>query len=281
MAWTLTEDPAAYQDATADLLRAEPERYNVFVTIVDRLARLGGDVFGEPAVLGWWQPDEAAPGVRAAFLQTPPREMLITALPAEATAPLACALADRGAGPPGVNGAEPAATAFARAWSLITGRTFAVHERHRLHRLGSLVPPDPAPEGIARLAGAADRDVVRSFVDAFADDVSQPRQSHQLTDDRVEAGGVMLWEVDGEPVSMAGVSDPAGGVARVGPVYTPKDRRGRGYGGGVTAAVTQLALGRGATSVILYTDLANPTSNALYARLGYEPVEDRVILRFQ
>jgi GNAT superfamily N-acetyltransferase len=280
MAWTLTEDVAAYRDATADLLRGEPERYNVFVTILDRLARLGGDVFGEPAVLGWWA-GGAAPAVQAAFLQTPPREMLITALPAGAAAPLAQALADRGAGPPGVNGAEPDATAFARAWSLISGQSFAVHERHRLHRLGSLVPPDPAPDGIARLAGAADRDVVRSFSDAFADDVSQPRQSHQLTDDRLEAGGIMLWEVAGEPVSMAGVSDPAGGVARVGPVYTPKDRRGRGYGGAVTAAITQLALARGATSVILYTDLANPTSNALYARLGYRPAEDQVILRFQ
>ena len=28
------------------------------------------------------------------------------------------------------------------------------------------------------------------------------------------------------------------------------------------------------------TDLANPTSNALYQRLGYQPVEDRVVLRF-
>jgi RimJ/RimL family protein N-acetyltransferase len=257
------------------------------VTILDRLARLGGDVFGEPALLGWWQPDEAASGVQAvhavqaAFLQTPPREMLITALPAGATAPLARALADRGADPAGVNGAEPGVTAFARAWSQVTGRGFGVHERHRLHRLGSLVPPDPAPDGIARLAGLADRDVVRTFVDAFADDVNQPRQSHELTDDRLEAGGFMLWEVAGEPVSIAGVSDPAGGVARVGPVYTPKDRRGRGYAGGVTTAVTQLALGRGAVSVILYTDLANPTSNALYARLGYQPVEDRVILRFQ
>lgn len=281
MAWTLTEDVAVCQDAIAGLLTAEPERYNVFVTILDRLARLGGDVFGAPAVLGWWQEDGTAAGVGAAMLQTPPREMLITALPAGAAAALARALADSGAEPPGVNGAEPDATAFALAWSQITGQGFGVHERHRLHKLGSLVPPDPAPDGIARLAGPGDRDVVRSFVDAFADDVGQPRQSHQLTDDRLDAAGLMLWEVAGEPVSLAGVSDPAGGVARVGPVYTPKDRRGRGYGGGVTTAVTQLALRRGATSVILYTDLANPTSNALYGRLGYRPVEDRVILRFQ
>jgi hypothetical protein len=32
--------------------------------------------------------------------------------------------------------------------------------------------------------------------------------------------------------------------------------------------------------VLLYTDLDNPTSNRLYARLGYRPVEDRVMLSF-
>ena len=32
--------------------------------------------------------------------------------------------------------------------------------------------------------------------------------------------------------------------------------------------------------VVLYTDLANPTSNALYERLGYRPVEDRTELSF-
>jgi predicted GNAT family acetyltransferase len=30
--------------------------------------------------------------------------------------------------------------------------------------------------------------------------------------------------------------------------------------------------------VLLFTDLANPTSNALYQRLGYRAVEDRLVL---
>jgi predicted GNAT family acetyltransferase len=56
--------------------------------------------------------------------------------------------------------------------------------------------------------------------------------------------------------------------------------RGRGYGGGVTAAITELAIDRGAASVVLFTDLANPTSNSLYLKLGYEPIEDRVLITF-
>jgi predicted GNAT family acetyltransferase len=37
---------------------------------------------------------------------------------------------------------------------------------------------------------------------------------------------------------------------------------------------------RGVERVFLVTDLANPTSNAIYARVGYEPLEDDVELRF-
>jgi predicted GNAT family acetyltransferase len=66
----------------------------------------------------------------------------------------------------------------------------------------------------------------------------------------------------------------------VGPVYTPPDLRRRGYAGALTAAVSRAALDAGADEVVLFTDLANPTSNALYRRLGYHPLEDRIILSF-
>jgi predicted GNAT family acetyltransferase len=75
---------------------------------------------------------------------------------------------------------------------------------------------------------------------------------------------------------MAVLSRQVAGVCRVGTVYTPPDRRQRGYGGAVTAAVSQQALEAGAAEVVLYTDLANPTSNALYQRLGYRPIGDRL-----
>jgi predicted GNAT family acetyltransferase len=69
-------------------------------------------------------------------------------------------------------------------------------------------------------------------------------------------------------------------MVRVGPVYTPPEVRGHGYASAATAAVSQAALEDGLREVVLYTDLANPTSNALYQRLGYRPVEDRVVFSF-
>jgi GNAT superfamily N-acetyltransferase len=93
-------------------------------------------------------------------------------------------------------------------------------------------------------------------------------------------GGITVWEAGGVPVSVAGRTRVVAGMVRVGPVYTPPEVRGHGYASAATAAVSQAALEDGLREVVLYTDLANPTSNALYQRLGYRPVEDRVVLSF-
>lgn len=277
MPWSFADELAAYWSAARPFLVAEPERYSVLLTVLAMLDRVGTGAFGEQQpVLGWWP---ASGPVRAAVLQTPPRPMLITTLPGDAPAELAAGLADRGAVVPGVNGAEQDATAMAEAWLVRTGATGRIVQRQRLHRLGELTWPKSRPAGSARTAGAEDRELVRAFFAAFGDETGQD-DAPGIADHRLAAGQLMLWEDAGEPVSLAGHSDVIAGVARVGPVYTPPRLRGRGYGGAVTAAVSEHARKRGADSVILFTDLANPTSNALYARLGYRPVEDRVVLLF-
>jgi predicted GNAT family acetyltransferase len=75
---------------------------------------------------------------------------------------------------------------------------------------------------------------------------------------------------------MAAHSPVVAGQSRIAPVYTPPELRGRGYAGAVTAAVGRAARDAGAAQVLLFADLANPTSTALYRRLGYRPVTDHV-----
>ena len=94
-----------------------------------------------------------------------------------------------------------------------------------------------------------------------------------------EQGGWLWCDAAGTPVSLACRRRPSGGSARIGPVYTPPEQRGRGYGSAVTAAATRSILDEGAIPV-LFTDLANPTSNKIYQQLGYRPVEDRVVVTF-
>jgi RimJ/RimL family protein N-acetyltransferase len=278
MSWTFTDDLGSYQAAVGGLLGAEPERNTVLLSVLASLTRLGRTAFGPAApLLGWWT---GGTGVSAAILQTPPHALLLTALPDRSAAQLARALADGRIALSGINGAEPDATALARAWLDLTGRQGQVSHRQRLHRLGELIWPDTAPEGNARIATTADTPLARSWYAAFAAEAGVSGGPDRVVDDRLRSGQLMLWEAGSEPVSLAGLTGVIAGTARIGPVYTPPRWRGRGYGAGVTAAVSDLARERGARSVVLFTDLANPTSNAIYARLGYEPVEDRVLITF-
>lgn len=138
----------------------------------------------------------------------------------------------------------------------------------------------PGPAGAARVATAADRDLLESWCAAFAREVGQPPWRADDVTDRLSYGGLSLWEDGGIPVAMAGVQRQVAGTIRVGPVYTPPQRRGRGYAAAVTAAVSQAALGAGAQHVVLFTDLGNPVSNSVYQRIGYRPVEDRAVFAF-
>ncbi|MCA2213017.1 GNAT family N-acetyltransferase [Jidongwangia harbinensis] len=277
MGWHTTDRVDDFVANAGDFLRRRPVENTVPLTLAATLQARGPYAFGpDRPVYGWWT--TTAGEVQGAFLQTPPHPLLLTSAPPDAVPALAGALVDRPL--PGVNARSADAETFAATWRQRTGGTARTGRRTRLYRLATLTVPDPPP-GRARVAGAADRAVLIDWYRAFHADIGEPaRGGPDLVDDKLEYGGLTLWEVDGEPVAMAGVSRTDAGMVRVAAVYTPPDRRGRGYGGAVTAAVSRAALDGGATDVVLFTDLANPTSNALYQRLGYRPVEDRTVMEF-
>src|ERR1700751_5359823 len=147
MTWSLTDDPVAYRAAAWSFLAAEPERYSVLLTVLSTLTTNGPGAYGNQGpLLGWWP---AIGQVRAAVLQTPPRPMLITSLPGDAADELAAELASQGAVPPGVNGTEQDADAFASALRPQTGVNGRIVQRQRLYRLGELAWPQPRPSGSA------------------------------------------------------------------------------------------------------------------------------------
>jgi predicted GNAT family acetyltransferase len=280
MAWTLTDSLDDYLAGAGDYLRADPVQHTVELAATERMLVSGADTFGaETPVFGWWRATEPDAPISAVCFHTPPYPLLLSGA-VQAVAPLAAALASRRRSLPGVNGPAELAEPFAEAWQEQTGVRASVERRSRLYELDQLIPPDPMPPGRARLATQADADLLAAWFTQFALDIGEVHGDPQSgLRDQLSFGGLTLWESDGIPVSMAGHNRPAAGVIRVGPVYTPATLRGRGYGGAVTVAISQAALDRGAT-VILFTDLANPTSNELYARLGYVPVGDRLVLAF-
>jgi predicted GNAT family acetyltransferase len=130
---------------------------------------------------------------------------------------------------------------------------------------------------VARLADVDDRQLLVDWTTAFHAQVDAGRHDRDpgpLVDIRIAHQRAWLWESGGEVVSYVGVQPMIAGVVRVGPVYTPPARRGRGYASALVAHASQHALDNGATTCSLYTDLANPTSNKIYAAIGYEEVAD-------
>jgi len=285
MTWTLTADLDDYLAVAGGFLRSRPVDNTIQLVALDSLEAHGLSAFGHVAPLfGWWR--SGAGPVTAALLHTPPFPVLLTRLPADTAGnpagDLAEVLAGRGRQLPGVNAEQGDAEAFAAAWSRLTGATWREFRRSRLFRLEQLVAPDPSPPGAARVATAADRGLLESWLAAFRQELADlGGPGAGMIEDRISHGGLTLWEAGGAAVSLAGSTRPVEGVIRLGPVYTPPEQRGRGYGGAVTAAVSRAALDAGAAHVVLFTDLANPTSNALYRRLGYRPVEGRLVLKFE
>ena len=88
-----------------------------------------------------------------------------------------------------------------------------------------------------------------------------------------------MWE-DGDRVSMCSRSRPTLHGASIGLVYTPPGLRGRGYASACVADLSQRILDSGKAFCTLFTDLANPTSNAIYQRIGYRPLCDFREIRF-
>jgi GNAT superfamily N-acetyltransferase len=283
MSWKFTEDVEEYARAAGPLLAARAAEHTVSLTVIEN-ARAGGrspSTLGEPEIFGWWI--DATGAVSGAVSHTPPYELLLGVVPDEAMRPLARELLDRGRRPAGVNGATPPAVEFGSVWSALTGDRVVLGFAMRLYRLGELVPPHPTPPGRARLATTDDTALLVEWVLGFDEDAgTHIHDADAEVADRLRYGGLTLWEDDdGTPLSLAGRTRPAAGVVRIGPVYTPRALRRRGWGAAVTAAASRDALDHGGREVVLFTDLANPTSNELYQRLGYRAVSDRAALTFE
>lgn len=187
---------------------------------------------------------------------------------------------------PGVTGGRPEADAFAAAWCARKGTRARVRFEQRIYALARVRRPRTTP-GRAREANAADRPLVHRWLRAFAREALHEQEPDEeelarTAERRVAgvAGGLLLWERAGEPVSLAGWGGTTPLGVRVGPVYTPPEHRRLGYASALVAELSARRLAAGRRFCFLYTDLGNPTSNRIYTAVGYEPVCDSVQYAF-
>jgi predicted GNAT family acetyltransferase len=222
--------------------------------------------------------------VVAASLRTPPWNEVLSTGTATAVDALAQALA--GEDLRGVTGPTAEAARFAERWSALTGQPARLEIAERTYRLERVIPPS-RPSGRWRFVEAGDRATIARWLVAFHEEAvpDSPAFADPLaTADRWVSGLSRIgyaWEDDGEMVALLGAGGPTPNGIRIGPVYTPPDRRRRGYASALTAAAAQDQLDRGRRFVFLFTDLANPTSNHIYQAVGFEPICDVDQYRFE
>ncbi len=179
---------------------------------------------------------------------------------------------------PGAVGPAAEVERFAQAWSRATGAGVRIGRRQRVHAAAA-VAALPRSRGRMREAGPDDIPIVLDWLRAFAAEalgdtphVEEAEASYRRREADPD-GAWLVWD-DGGVVSLAAYGNPTPSGTRVGPVYTPPGRRGCGYATSLVADLTAERLASGLAFCFLFTDLANPTSNAIYARIGYEPVAD-------
>jgi uncharacterized protein len=273
------ETAAAFLDAVGPTLYANEAENSLPLGVALRV--FDGQAYGKDAA--FFACVEENGRFPLVALRTPPYNLLLCAgaPDLDALALVARCLAGMGVILPGAQGRVGVVDSFAEIWQERTGSSSAIAMEQRLYRLTEVARPPGVP-GHARWAEKRDANLLTEWADAFINEAvpGDPKGDTRATIDRAIAGhNLLVWD-DGDPVSMCARTRPTPHAASISFVYTPPALRGRGYASACVADVSQRILDSGKTFCTLFTDLGNPTSNAIYQRIGYRPLCDFREIRF-
>jgi len=272
----IIDDPGAFLERAGAMLLEDEARHNLMLGLASTLR----DHPERYPDFRLWLVEQDGEPIGAALRTAPHNLVLARARDTSAIDALAEAVDDA---LPGVVGALPEVEQFARAWASRNGATPERRIAQGVFALERVEPVTGVP-GAMRLATSDDRPLLMEWFLAFGvEALSHPdeeRLAREL-DHRLLAddAGVVLWEHDGA-VSLAGFGGPTPNGIRIGPVYTPPELRGRGYASALVAELSSSLLACGRRFCFLYTDLANPTSNRIYERIGYVRVCESAEIEF-
>jgi predicted GNAT family acetyltransferase len=269
-------DPGEFRERAAPLL-ADEARHNLMLGIVGTLIS-SPEVYPESRL--YLVSDGLNP--RSAALMTPPYDLVVadTNEPA-AIMSLVDALVHDAVTVPGALGNRPTIDLFVKEWENATGDEVTLQMAQGVFSLVEVAEVEGGP-GKPRRAVPRDQALIETWMQEFLDEAlpDEPRDdarmsrmiAKRLSGDEVNE--YWLWEDGGDVVAWTGHGNPTGRGIRIGPVYTPPQLRGRGYATSLVAAQSRWLLENGFDFCFLYTDLANPTSNAIYELMGYRQVAE-------
>lgn len=214
--------------------------------------------------------------IAATAIRTSPLRKLILSKSTEVNAVnlIAQNIASQDKSLPGAMGLKSETTSFVRTWQSLTGQAFELAVALKIHQLET-VRQVTQTSGSFRIAIESDRALLTNWMEAFEEEAlrdNEPKSDSQLWfDKKLKQKSLYLWQ-DKVPVSMSGFSGATPNGIRINAVYTPPEYRGKGYATSCVAALSQQLLNRGYKYCFLFTDLANPTSNHIYQKIGYQPI---------
>ncbi len=260
------------------LVRREAE-HCLILGLLDELR--SGEEFGDvPPLMASVEERGEVAGVA---LMTPPRNLILSWTADDSMLDaVARELHAAGTALPGVNGSADIANKFALRWSELSGCSYRVQMAQRIYQL-SRVTNQSRAAGRLREPTLPDEALLREWRAAFSIDAEGMDREEAEKDAALplrKSRHLLLWEVDGSAVSMAGYSGRTPNGIRIAWVYTPPENRGKGFAGACVAALSQKLLDDGRKFCFLYTDLANPISNHVYLKIGYQPVIDATVYSF-
>ncbi len=216
-------------------------------------------------------------GLVLAGTMTPPHRLILFANRddyQDALEPLAHNLIADHWNVPGATGPNRIAQDFAAIWSKLTGASYKPGIQMGVYELRKVISPVPV-SGKMRLATKAEIGLIAQWMQRFQTEAlggeMPPETAHEMAAAQIDEGNIYIWQ-DGQPVSMAAKARPTVNGITVNYVYTPPELRGKGYASACVATLSQSLLDAGYTFCTLFTDLANPTSNSIYQKIGYHRI---------
>jgi len=183
---------------------------------------------------------------------------------------------------PGVIGPREMATKFAFSWAQATRHTPIIKMEQMIYRLDE-VNEIELSSGRLILAEQKDIDLVGNWIFEFSKvtlETVSLAEARRKAEFAIKESYVFLWE-DKIPVSMALKARPTKNGIVISAVYTPRKFQKKGYATSCVASLSKLLLSEGYKFCSLYTDLSNPTSNSIYRKIGYYPIESSIVYSFQ
>jgi predicted GNAT family acetyltransferase len=256
------------------LLEAEAEN-NLLLGLA--LARRGQPA-ADPAP--YWATAADSEAIVGCACRTPPHPLVVSRIPGRAIASLVESVALAYTSLNGVNGPTESAEAFADAWIARHGGSWRTRFRMRLHELTKVTLAGARARGALHKVTPAELRLAEAWMDEFVRDVGVTPSASDVAG-RIANGQLYFW-VDGEgPRAMVSWSRATAHGCAINTVYTPPHFRGMGYATAAVAALSEMLLGAGRRFCCLYTDLANPTANSIYAQVGYRPIRDDAEIAFE